>query len=165
MDSVTSQNPQPHSRLWWSIGRDVRSPVKGLFTVQCGDTGEFNVQFDFCIKLLCPPPTGRGHIDFGADPIVFGVGVVLGVTPSCLHNSLWKQWLDSYQSVMDIHLGHNKEFIGFWWSWPNFQGHSSRTTEISQYVGRGRGHLKTTLLVSFIIACKIFVLFVYYDFS
>ena len=44
---------------------------------------------------------------------------------------LVNQWLVSYQTFMDILMGHNKELVRFWWPWPNFQGHSSRKTESS----------------------------------
>ena len=40
------------------------------------------------IYIMSPNPWGRGHIDFGADPIDFGIGVGVSVTLSCLHNIL-----------------------------------------------------------------------------
>ena len=54
-----------------------------------------------------------------------------------------------------IHNWDIKKLIIFWWPWPNFQGHSSRKTENSQWGGGGWGRwwwggylfsLKTLLL-------------------
>ena len=41
-----------------------------------------------------------GQIDFGADPVVVGVG--FGVCGALSENYFVNQWLDSYQIFMDI---------------------------------------------------------------
>ena len=40
------------------------------------------------VLIMSPTPKGRGHIDFGANPVGVGLSVGIGITLSCLHNML-----------------------------------------------------------------------------
>ena len=75
--------------------------------------------------LLCPPPTGRGHIGFGADPV--GVGVTLSCLHMCLgltsQSTIFQSCRDGataswvinqyFRGVKCLAQGHNTAAVGF----------------------------------------------------
>ena len=72
---------------------------------------------------------GGGHTNFGADPTGIGACIGVDVTLSCLHNIF-----------MDVYNWDITKTDYILVTWPNFQGHSSRKTEIhSGEGGRGGG--------------------------
>ena len=69
-----------------------------------------------------PNPEGGGIYCFwSVDPV--GVSVGFGVQCFVSVHYLLNQSMVFDQTYIYTLLGGGKEFIGFWWRWPYFQGH------------------------------------------